>query len=69
MATFKANKIIQAMQIPTDVPGTSENTPIDLSSPVDIILFIVSPILMIVFYLLYRRMKKKEEASKNDSDE
>ncbi|MEZ4857657.1 MAG: adenylosuccinate synthetase [Flavobacteriaceae bacterium] len=46
------------LQIPTDVPNPSQNTPIDITSVFDIVLFIVAPILLIVFYILLRRKKK-----------
>jgi hypothetical protein len=56
------------MQIPTDVPKPQNNTPIDLSSPFDVVLFIVAPILLIGFYFYFRRkqrLKRKREKREN----
>jgi preprotein translocase subunit YajC len=55
------------MQIPTEVPKPQNNTPIDLSSPFDVIVFIVCPILLVGFYFYFRRkqrLKRKEEDDK-----
>lgn len=47
------------MQIPTDVPKPHNNSPIDPSSPVELIVFIILPILLIVTYIIVRRQRRK----------
>lgn len=49
------------LQLPPGTRNPDDNTPLDLSSPFDVIVFIVLPILMIVFYFYWRNKKKKEE--------
>jgi heme/copper-type cytochrome/quinol oxidase subunit 2 len=54
-------------QQPTHVPGPQTNTPIDLNSWFDIIVFIVMPLIMIIFYFMWRRqVKMDKEAEKRD---
>lgn len=56
------------MQIPTEVPKPQNNSPIDLSSPFDVIVFIVAPILLIGFYFYFRRkqrLKRKKDSEKD----
>lgn len=48
------------IQTPTSTPNPGEGSPIDFSSPFDVIVFIILPILLIIFYLLYRNKKKKD---------
>ncbi|UOB19167.1 hypothetical protein [Abyssalbus ytuae] len=45
-------------QIPTEVPHPDNNKPVDFSSPFDIIVFIILPIMVIVFFILWKRKKK-----------
>lgn len=45
------------IQIPQDIPNQS--TPIDLTSPTDVMLYIILPILMIILYLFWRKRKNK----------
>lgn len=47
-------------QKPTEVPKPSE-TPIDLSNPADVIIYIVLPICVIVLFLIYWGKRKKEK--------
>ncbi len=57
-------------QQPTHVPGPQTNTPIDLNNWFDIIVFIVLPLVMIIFYFMWRRqvkLDKEEEKRKNKS--
>mgnify|MGYP001312799934 CR=1 FL=1 len=54
------------IQIPTDVPNPDNNTPIDLTNIVDILLYIVAPIVLIVFYILLRKQSRKKQ---NDQSE
>jgi len=48
-------------QIPKDVPHPVNNSPIDLSEPADIVLYIILPILCIVFYIIWRKKKKNDK--------
>lgn len=47
-------------QKPTEYPKPSE-TPIDLSNPADIIIYIVLPLCAILLYFLYRRSRNKHK--------
>lgn len=47
------------MQIPTNVPKRQNNTPIDPSSPIELFIFILLPILLIVVYFIVRSKKNK----------
>lgn len=47
------------MQIPTNVPKPQNNTPIDPSSPIELFIFILLPILLIVVYFIVRSKKNK----------
>lgn len=47
------------MQIPTNIPKPQNNTPIDPSSPIELFIFILLPILLIVVYFIVRSKKNK----------
>lgn len=47
------------MQTPTPTP--TENSPIDPSSPAELIVFIALPILLIITYFIIRKRNKKEK--------
>lgn len=47
-------------QIPTDVPHPDNNPPVDFSEPANIVIFIILPILAIVFFFIWRSKRKKE---------
>lgn len=47
------------MQIPTNVPKPQNNTPINPSSPIELFIFILLPILLIVVYFIVRSKKNK----------
>jgi heme/copper-type cytochrome/quinol oxidase subunit 2 len=51
-------------QLPTHAPNPQDNTPIDLNNLFDVIVFIVLPIGMIIFYFLWRRRVKKNRENK-----
>ncbi|MAP79471.1 MAG: hypothetical protein CL526_00135 [Aequorivita sp.] len=53
MAVFYAQK-------PTEVPKPSEE-PIDVTSTADIIIYIVLPILAVIFFFLWRARKKRQK--------
>lgn len=46
------------MQLPIGTPNPDDNKPIDFSEPFDVIVFIILPILFIIFYIIWRRNKK-----------
>ena len=45
-------------QIPTQVPGPDDNSPIDLSNTADILIYIVLPVIILLL-LLFRLKNKK----------
>ncbi|EPR70291.1 hypothetical protein ADIWIN_3647 [Winogradskyella psychrotolerans RS-3] len=47
-------------QIPQGTPNPGENTAIDISRPFDIIVYIILPILIVIFYLVWRQKKRKK---------
>ncbi len=49
------------LQLPIGSQNPDDNNPIDLTSPFDVIVYIVLPILMIIFYILWRKRKKKDK--------
>ncbi|WP_298348661.1 adenylosuccinate synthetase [uncultured Dokdonia sp.] len=52
------------MQIPTDIPKPQNNSPIDPSSPLELIIFIVLPILLIVVYFVNRKRVRDKRKKK-----
>lgn len=38
-----------------------DDSPLDMTSPFDVIVFIVLPILMVIFYILWRKKKKQDK--------
>lgn len=67
--TLLFTSVLMAQQ-PTHVPGPQTNTPIDLTSWFDIIVFIVLPLIMVFFYFQWRHQVKKEkkEAKKKEKN-
>jgi hypothetical protein len=55
------------MQIPSEVPKPQNNTPIDLSSPFDVAVFLVAPILLVGFYFYIRRKQRIKRKNENDT--
>lgn len=49
------------LQLPIGSRNQDDNNPIDLTSAFDIIVYIVLPILMIIFYILWRKKKRKDK--------
>jgi len=49
------------MQIPTEVPKPQNNSPIDPSSPIELVIFIILPILLIIVYFVNRRRIKNKK--------
>ncbi|AWH75409.1 adenylosuccinate synthetase [Dokdonia sp. Dokd-P16] len=52
------------MQIPTDVPKPQNNSPIDPSSPIELLIFIVLPVLLIIVYFVNRKRVKNKNQQK-----
>ncbi len=58
-------------QIPREVPHPDNNTPLDLSNPFEVIIYIVIPVLLIVMYIFLRKKNKRnkdKDQEKNGSD-
>jgi len=47
------------LQVSQDVPTNANNAPIDFSNPVDVVIFIILPVLVVLFYFIWRNKKKK----------
>ncbi|MCR9181562.1 MAG: adenylosuccinate synthetase [Flavobacteriaceae bacterium] len=55
-------------QQPTHVPSPQNNSPINLNSWFDVIVFIILPIILIVIYFMWRRqVKMDKEKEKGNS--
>ena len=52
---------ILRIQLPIGTPNPDENTPLDLSDPFDVIVFIVLPIVAVILYLLWKRQKNNKK--------
>lgn len=52
--------ILYSLQLPIGTPNPDNNSPVDLSSPFDVVVFIIMPILMIIFYILWKRNKRND---------
>lgn len=48
-------------QIPTEVPKPQDNPPVDFSEPVNIVLFIVLPIIAIVLVIIWLQKRRSEK--------
>lgn len=48
-------------QIPTEVPKPQDNTPVDFSDPVNILFFIILPVVVVIFVIIWRNKKRKDE--------
>lgn len=46
-------------QIPTDIPHPSNNTPIDITRPADLIIYVILPIVAIGLYIYWRKNRRK----------
>lgn len=59
------------LQIPREVPHPDNNTPLDLSNPFEVIVYIVIPLLLIVMYFFLRKKitrNKKIDQKKSKQD-
>ena len=56
---FFINLILPVFQIPTEVPHPNNNSPIDLSKPEDVVIYIVIPLVFVILYFIGRRGRNK----------
>ncbi|WP_084418821.1 adenylosuccinate synthetase [Arenibacter certesii] len=49
------------LQLPIGTRNPDDNSPLDLTNTFDVIVYIILPILLIVFYILWRRMKNRDK--------
>lgn len=49
------------LQIPTGTPNPSDGEAFDFSSPFDVVMFIVLPIVIVILYILYRKQRKRDK--------
>ena len=47
--------------MPIGTRNPDDNSPIDLTNAFDVIVYIILPILMIIFYILWRKKKKQDQ--------
>lgn len=65
-AALLLHTVVSFAQRATHAIDDSSNTPLDLSNPFEVIVFILLPIIILILYGLYRK-KNKEEKQKNQS--
>ncbi len=56
------------IQIPTDVPNPDNNTPINLNSMFEVLLYIVTPVILILVYFYLRRKAKNSKDEKGNKE-
>ncbi|WP_179344984.1 adenylosuccinate synthetase [Winogradskyella ursingii] len=49
------------IQIPHGTPMPGEGKTLDFSDPFEVIVYVILPILLIVFYLIWRKKKRKNK--------
>ncbi|MHB0755384.1 adenylosuccinate synthetase [Polaribacter sp. M15] len=49
------------LQLPIGTPNPDDNQPLDLSDPFEVIVFIVLPILVIIFYFLWKKQNNNKK--------
>lgn len=52
-------------QQPTHAPSPQNNTPLNLNSWFDVLVYIILPIIFIVIYFMWRRQVKMDKEKKN----
>ncbi|MCM4153738.1 adenylosuccinate synthetase [Arenibacter sp. N53] len=56
------NKVyLLLLQLPIGTRNPDDNDPIDLTNTFDVIVYIILPVLMVIFYFLWRKKKKKDK--------
>ncbi|PNW26380.1 adenylosuccinate synthetase [Formosa algae] len=48
-------------QLPLGTPNPDDNAPIDITDPFDLIVFIILPIIMVIFYIIWRKKKQNNK--------
>ena len=56
------------VQIPREVPHPDNNTPLDISDPFEVIIYIVIPVLLIVMYFFLRKKNKRNKDKDQDKN-
>ena len=49
------------LQLPIGTRNPDDNSPIDLTSTFDVIVYIILPVLMVIFYIFWRKKKTKDK--------
>lgn len=49
------------IQLPIGTPSPDNNNPINLTRPFDVVVYIILPILVVIFYILWRRKKRDND--------
>ena len=52
--------LLYFLQLPVGTRNPDDNSPIDITNPFDVIVYVILPLLMLVFYILWRRYKKQD---------
>ena len=52
---------LNGLQIPRQVPHPSNNQPIDLSKPEDVIIYIVLPLFFVLLYYVGRKLENNKK--------
>lgn len=53
--------LLLLLQMPIGTRNPDDNNPIDLTSTFDVIVYIILPILLIIFYILWRKKKRDKK--------
>jgi len=56
------------MQIPREVPHPDNNTPLDVSNPFEVIVYIVIPIALLVFYFILRKKMRRDRKGEEENN-
>jgi hypothetical protein len=54
------NLFMPFIQIPTGTPNPSDGSQFDFSSPFDVIVYIILPLVIVVLFFLYRKQQKND---------
>lgn len=49
------------LQLPPGTQNPDDNTPIDISNPFDVIVYIILPLVLVIGYVLWLRKKKQDK--------
>lgn len=52
------------LQLPPGSRNPDDNSPLDLTDPFNIIVFIILPIVIVVFYIIWRKSKNRGNQTK-----